>query len=112
MYPSEYEASLRAVEAARKDNIACEPARMTAQEKDALLAAYHPDYKKSAFATLQIGPNQGEAVPRELCEILQAHSRISASDVDLTDMCWSLAEEVPVRLRRLRRIAPALKQWL
>ena len=86
MYPSEYEASLRAVEAARKDNIACEPARMTAQEKDALLAAYHPDYKKSAFATLQIGPNQGEAVPRELCEILQAHSRISASDVDLTDI--------------------------
>ena len=60
MYPSEYEASLRAVEAARKDNIACEPARMTAQEKDALLAAYHPDYKKSAFATLQIGPNQGK----------------------------------------------------
>ena len=54
MYPSEYEASLRAVEAARKDNIACEPARMTAQEKDALLAAYHPDYKKSAFATLQM----------------------------------------------------------
>ena len=59
---------------------------MTAQEKDDLLAAYHPDYKKSEFATLKVGPNKGESVPHELCELLQSHSRISADDVDLNDV--------------------------
>ena len=84
MYSKEFEASLQAVEAARKENIAYEPARMTAKEKEELLAAYHPDYKKSEFATLQIGPNKGEQVPHELCEILQAKSRISADQIDLS----------------------------
>ena len=49
MYSKEFQESLKAVEAAREANIACEPARMTADEKDKLLAAYHPDYKKSEF---------------------------------------------------------------
>ncbi len=90
MYANEFQESLRAVEAARAANIACEPARMTAQEKETLLAAYHPDYKKSEFSTLQIGPNRGESVPHELCSILQAHSRISASDVDLSDVRYDV----------------------
>ncbi len=83
MYSKEFEESLKAVAAARKSNIAYEPARMTADEKDALLAAYHPDYRRSEFAKLEIGPNKGEEVPRELCEMLSANSRIKASDVDL-----------------------------
>ena len=55
MYAKNFQESLKAVEAARAANIAYEPARMTADEKDRLLAAYHPDYKKSEFATLRIG---------------------------------------------------------
>lgn len=90
MYSKEFQKSLAAVEAARKENIAYEPARMTADEKDALLAAYHPDYKKSEFATLKIGPNKGEAVPHELCEMLEAHSRIKAEDVDLSDIAYDV----------------------
>ena len=90
MYSKEFQESLKAVEAARKDNIAYEPKRMTAQEKDDLLAAYHPDYKKSEFSELKIGPNKGESVPHELCEMLQAHSRISASDVNLDDVTYDV----------------------
>ena len=86
MYSEQFQESLKAVEAARAANVAYEPARMTAQEKDDLLAAYHPDYKKSEFATLKVGPNKGESVPHELCELLQSHSRISADDVDLNDV--------------------------
>ena len=86
MYAEQFQKSLALVEAARKENIALEPRRMTAQEKDDLLAAYHPDYKKSEFSTLQIGPNKGEQVPHELCEMLQAKSRISAEDVDLNQI--------------------------
>ena len=90
MYSKEFQKSLAAVEAARKENIVYEPARMTADEKEALLATYHPDYKKSEFSTLKIGPNKGEAVPHELCEMLEAHSRISASDVDLSDIAYDV----------------------
>mgnify|MGYP004524766041 FL=1 len=90
MYSKEFEESLKAVEAARKDNIAYEPKRMTAQEKDDLLAAYHPDYKKSEFSELKIGPNKGEKVPHELCDMLQAHSRISADDVNLDDIKYDV----------------------
>ena len=90
MYSKEFQASLKAVEAARAENISYEPARMTAQEKDELLAAYHPDYKKSQFSTLEVGANKGELVPHELCEMLQAHSRISAKDVNLNDVKYDV----------------------
>ena len=84
MYSSEFQESLKKVEAARAENIACEPARMTAEQKDTLLASYHPDYKKSEFATLRVGANKGEKVPHELAEMLEANSRIKAEDVDLS----------------------------
>ncbi|MBE6569980.1 MAG: FAD-dependent oxidoreductase [Ruminococcaceae bacterium] len=84
MYSEAFQKSLKAVEAAREANIAYEPARMTAKEKEDLLAAYHPDYKQDEFDILQIGPNKGEKVPKELAEMLQAHSRIAAGDVDLS----------------------------
>ncbi len=84
MYSEKFQESLKAVEAAREQNIAYEPDRMTAQQKEDLLKAYHPDYKQEEFETLKIGPNKGEKVPRELAETLQAHSRIKAGDVDLT----------------------------
>ena len=90
MYSKEFSESLKAVEAAREANIAYEPTRMTAKEKDDLLAAYHPDYKKSEFSTLEIGPNKGEKVPHELCEMLQANSRISADDIDLNDIRYDV----------------------
>ncbi len=90
MYSSEFQESLKAVEAAREANIAYEPVRMTAKEKDDLLAAYHPDYKKEEFSELKIGPNKGEFVPHELCELLEAHSRISAEDVDLSDVKYDV----------------------
>ncbi len=90
MYSEEFQKSLKAVETARDENTAYEPARMTAQEKEDLLAAYHPDYKKSEFSELKIGPNKGEKVPHELCEMLQAHSRISEGDVDLGDIKYDV----------------------
>ena len=43
MYPSDITESLKKVEANRAENTAMEPRRMTAEEKDELLATYHPD---------------------------------------------------------------------
>jgi len=90
MYPKQFEASLRAVEAAREENINYVPARMTAEEKENLLAAYHPDYRKEEFSVLTVGPNKGDKVPHELCETLQAHSRIKAEDIDLENPTYDV----------------------
>ncbi|MCQ2386842.1 MAG: FAD-dependent oxidoreductase [Clostridia bacterium] len=78
--------SLKKVEQTRqerfnnKDNIK----RMGADEKDAILKQYHPDYKEESFENLKIGVNKGEKVPHELADMLQAHSRVANLDLDLT----------------------------
>ena len=57
MYSEQFRESLSLVEAAREKNIALEPTRMTAEQKENVLASFHPDYKVDEFATLEIGPN-------------------------------------------------------
>ena len=54
--------SMKKVEAAREHNLALEPRRMTAEEKDALLAEYPTDYKGVGFTTIKVGPNKGRCV--------------------------------------------------
>ena len=83
MYNEEMKESMKKVAAHREANAVLEPRRMTADEKDKLLATYHPDYKHSEFATLSIGPNKGEKVPLELAALLQAHSRIKNKKINL-----------------------------
>ena len=83
MYSEQFKESLARVEASRDKNIALDPVRMTAEQKETVLASFHPDYKVDEFAVLQIGPNKGDKVPKELAEILQAHSRIQADSVCL-----------------------------
>ena len=46
MFTQEMLDSMKKVEAARAHNIATEPRRMTAEEKEELLKHYHPDYKE------------------------------------------------------------------
>ena len=83
MYNNEMLESMKKVAAKRAENAALEPRRMTADEKDTLLATYHPDYKQNEFSVLEIGANKGEKVPAELAALLQANSRIKPEDVDL-----------------------------
>lgn len=77
--------SIKKVEAARAENVKLDPRRMTAEEKEQLLATYHPDYKQDQFAVLQMGPNKGDKVPLELADLLQANSRIAGQDIDLSN---------------------------
>ena len=83
MYSEQFKDSLALVEAARDKNISIEPVRMTAEQKENVLASFHPDYKVDEFSVLEIGPNKGDKVPKELAEILQAHSRITKESVNL-----------------------------
>ena len=84
MYSEQFKESLALVEAAREKNIALEPVRMTAEQKEQVLSTFHPDYKADEFEVLTVGPNKGDKVPKELAATLQAHSRITAEDVDLS----------------------------
>ncbi len=84
MYNEKMLESMKKVAANREMNAEMEPRRMTADEKEALLAEFHPDYKQNEFAILSIGENKGGKVPTELSELLQAKSRISANEIDLT----------------------------
>jgi succinate dehydrogenase/fumarate reductase flavoprotein subunit len=83
MFTDEMRNSIINVEKTRTSRIGMEPRRLTADEKSAILKKYHPDYKEDQFATLQIGPNKGDKVPKELAALLQAHSRIKDMDIDL-----------------------------
>ena len=83
-YTKEMLASMEKVAANRAANAALEPRRMTAEEKDTLLETYHPDYRKDQFCEIVVGPNKGEKAPIELTELLEANSRIKATDVDLS----------------------------
>ncbi len=84
MYPQDFQDSIKAVELNREKNTSMEPTRMSAKQKEDLLAQYHPDYKKDQFSMLRVGPNKGDMVPNELANILEAHSRISKDSVDLS----------------------------
>ena len=89
MYTQDMLESIKKVEATRAERLAKvnageNPRRMTADEKEAVLAAFHPDHIVSQFATLKMGPNKGEKVPLELADILQANSRINPADIDLS----------------------------
>ena len=84
MYTEEMLESIKKVEASRASRIGKELRRMDADEKDNLLKEFHPDYKESGFATLEMGPNKGEKAPAELAELLQANSRVLGKDIDLT----------------------------
>jgi len=83
MFTPEMMESVKKVEATRDARMGTEPRRMTAEEKDALLKAYHPDYRADGFSELKIGPNKGQKVPLELGQLLQSNSRILNENIDL-----------------------------
>jgi succinate dehydrogenase / fumarate reductase flavoprotein subunit len=83
MFTQEMLESIKKVEATRDARMGMEPRRMTAEEKDALLKAYHPDYRADGFAEIKIGPNKGQKVPTELGHLLHSNSRLLNKNIDL-----------------------------
>lgn len=84
-YTQEMLDSIKKVEASRMERVnGPEPRRMTAEEKDALLEKFHPDYNKSSFVDIKVGPNKGQKAPKELAEMLEANSRIRDMKIDLS----------------------------
>ena len=90
MFTPEMMESVKKVEATRAERMAMEPRRMTAEEKDALLKEFHPDYKEEAFCEIKIGPNKGQKAPKELVHLLHSNSRLLADQVDLSKIDYDV----------------------
>ena len=90
MYTQEMLDSIKKLEASREARMATEPRRMTADEKSALLKAYHPDYREDGFVEIKVGPNKGEKIPCELGELLHSNSRILGEKIDLNKVDYDV----------------------
>lgn len=75
-YPESLRESIDRVKATRQARLGVEFPRLTPEEKTALLAAFHPDYRAESKRELRVGPNRGERVPQELADLLEGKSWI------------------------------------
>ena len=82
--------SIKKVEATRAQRVGFEPQRMNAEEKEALLKEFHPDYKENGFAQINVGPNKGEKAPTELSELLHSNSIIHGVNINLNDIAFDV----------------------
>ena len=84
MYPSNLEESIRRVVSTRERRLQQAPARLNEAARSALLAEYHPDYKKECMRPLQVGVNRGDRAPLELADLLEGGSRVDPDRTDLS----------------------------
>ncbi len=82
--------SVKAVEATRQERIGAVIPRMSAEEKEELLKAYHPDRRENGFDTIKIGPNAGQKAPCELVRLLHSNSRILGENIDLSKIDYDV----------------------
>ncbi len=90
MFTPEMMESVKKVEATREERLGKELRRMTADEKDALLKEFHPDYREEAFAEIKVGPNKGQKAPEELVHLLHSNSRLLAEKVDINKVDYDV----------------------
>ena len=60
-YPENMMESIKKVEATRAQRMATEPRRLTAEEKDALLEKFHPDYNPDPRPGIPISSSWAQA---------------------------------------------------
>jgi len=83
-YPASMEESKRKVEETRPKRLEKGPAdRIPAEERDALVSKFHPDFIKEQFRELRIGANKGAHAPLEIADLLEGNSRIDPGRIDL-----------------------------
>ncbi len=82
-YPPEMQESIRKVEATRARRIKETFPAMSMEEREAILEAFHPDYKEETFHAIRVGVSKGQRMPIELAEIVEGRPCIG-SDFDLS----------------------------
>jgi succinate dehydrogenase / fumarate reductase flavoprotein subunit len=67
-------ASINKVEKTRARRMSETHPRLSAQEKQTLLEAFHPDFRSDTMRPVKVGPSAGSQMPHELVDLLEAHS--------------------------------------
>lgn len=83
-YPPEMQESIRKVEASRARRIKETFPSMSMEEREAILEAFHPDYKDETFQAIRVGVSKGQRMPIELASIVEGRPHIGP-DFDLND---------------------------
>ena len=92
-YTNELKQLSKRVEATRPNRLAqkkegWEFPKISLAEKENRLRMFHPSYKDGSLQELKIGPSKGYSVPPEICEILEAWSRIDPDRIDLSKISF------------------------
>jgi succinate dehydrogenase/fumarate reductase flavoprotein subunit len=82
-YPPEMQESIRKVEATRARRIQETYPAMSLEAREAILEAFHPDYKDETFHAIRVGGSKGQRMPIELAKIIEGRPHIG-SDFDLS----------------------------
>ena len=83
-YPAMMMPSIQKCASTRKDRLNASHPELTFEEKAKLLQDFHPDFNVKVKTPLRVGANIGDLAPQEMARQIEAPSRISASDVDLS----------------------------
>jgi succinate dehydrogenase/fumarate reductase flavoprotein subunit len=82
-YPPEMQESIHKVEATRARRIGESFPAMSMEDRDAVLEAFHPDYKDETFHAIEVGVSKGQRMPVELAKIVEGRPHIGP-DFDLS----------------------------
>lgn len=82
-YPPHFDDSIKQVNATREERRGQEIKRLSAEERSALIAGFHPDYRAEGMEALRVGINRGDRVPAELARALESYSICDEKHINL-----------------------------
>jgi succinate dehydrogenase/fumarate reductase flavoprotein subunit len=85
-YPEYMRRSIEKVEATRDGRISLVMEPMSAEEREEILATYHPDYKEGGKRPLKVGTSRGEILHHETADLIEARPQIDPDSVDLSSI--------------------------
>jgi len=83
-YPAEMRESIKNVEATRMRRLDETYPRMSMEERERVLDAFHPDYIDEKMRAIRVGVSEGQRMPLELADVLEGRPHVDA-DFDLSD---------------------------
>ncbi len=83
-YPAEMRESIERVEATRTRRLDETHPRMSMEERERVLDAFHPDYIEEKMRAIRVGVSRGERMPLELADVVEGRPHVSP-DFDLSD---------------------------
>jgi succinate dehydrogenase / fumarate reductase flavoprotein subunit len=90
-YPAYMRESIELVAATRAERLSKgAPKPMSAEARQEILSAFHPDYKVEGKRALRVGPSRGELVPLEIADLLEAKPLVSPDRVPLDQIDYDV----------------------